>query len=151
MRRPLYLTTLLLLQVALVVGLPGPLARAIGTHAALGQAPAGWPALSQLVAAAAAVAGATLVLATPGLALACHRREGTARFRGLPGWAVTLALGGTAVLATSTIALACVPALSIDAQMTLVLVVRPAIAGGMALAAAGVLGAEVLRPGVARA
>ena len=144
MRRLLYLTTLLVLQFALVVDLAGPLAHALRIHTAPGHAPAGWPALLQLVATAAAVAGASLALALPGVALSRHRREGTSRFRGLPACAVALALSGAAILAAGAITLACVPMLPADVRMTTVLIARPVIAGGLALATAGVLSAEIL-------
>ena len=94
MRRRLYLSTLLVLQLALIVKLTSPLAHALRVDAAPGMAPGGWPAILQLVATAAAVAGTSLALVFPGLALSRHRRGGALRFLGMPRWAVTLALIG---------------------------------------------------------
>ncbi len=145
MRRRLYLSALLVVQLALVVQFATPLAHALRVDTAPGLAPAGWPALLQLVATAAAVAGTSLALVFPGLALARHQRVGAQRFMGMPRWAVTLALSGALVLAVGVIALVAAPMAPGDARLTLALVARPVIAGGLALATAGVLCAELLR------
>ena len=145
MRRALYLSALLVLQLALVVQLAAPLAHALRVDTAPGLAPAGWPALLQLVATAAAVAGTSLALVFPGLALARHQRVGTQRFMGMPRWAVTLALIGALVHALGVIALVAAPMAPGDARLTLALLARPVVAGGLALATAGVLCAELLR------
>ncbi len=145
MRRLLYLYALSILQLALIVKLTPPLAHALRIEAAPGMAPAGWPAMLQLVATAAAVAGTSLALVFPGVALSRHRRGGVLRFAGMPRWSVSLALAGTAILAAGAITLALVPALPADVRMTAVLIARPVVAGGLALAAAGVLCAELMR------
>jgi hypothetical protein len=103
----------------------------------------------QLVATAATIVGASVALAFPIVALARHRRGGALRFLGLPEWATALASGGMAALAAGFVVLALVPMLPVDARMTAVLVGRPVVAGGIALATAGVLCAELLRRSVA--
>lgn len=148
MRRLLYLATLLALQLALIVALASPIANALAVDAAPGSAPSGWPARVQLVATGAAVAGASLALVFPGIALARHRRDGPQRFAGMPRCAVTLALVGAAALGAGAIGWAAAPALPVEAGMTAALVVRPIIAAGIALAAAGTLCAELLRRSV---
>ena len=148
MRRPLYLTTLLILQFALIIKLAPPLAHAIRIDIAPGFAPGGWPALVQLVATAAAVAGASLALAFPIVAMSRHRRGGLLRFLGLPLWSITLAFAGMGVFVAGTLAQTSIPMLPVDARMTAVLLARPAVAGGLALMIAGVLSAELLRRNV---
>ena len=145
----LYLLALLALQLALIVVLAPPLAQALRTDALPGLAPEGLPALLQFVATGLAVAGAALALAFPGVALLRHRRAGSHRFLGLPGWAVALALAGTVLLGTAALLLMLAPMLPDDTGMTAVLIARSGIAGGLAMAAAGVLCAELLRRSVA--
>ena len=149
MRRPLYLATLLILQLALIGKLAPPLAEALRVDIAPGMAPGGWPATLQLVATAAAIAGTSLALVFPAVALARHRRGGALRFLGLPDWAISLAFGGTLTLAAGFVAHALVPLLPVDMRMTAVLIARPVIVAGLALAAAGVLCAELLRRSIA--
>jgi hypothetical protein len=144
----LYLSALLVLQLALVVKVAPPLAQALRIDAAPGLAPDGWPAMLQFVATGLAVAGAALTLAFPAVALARHRRAGAHRFLGLPGWAVALALAGTLLLCSAALLRAAAPMLPGDLGMTAVLVARSAIAGGLAMATAGVLCAELLRRSV---
>ena len=84
----------------------------------------------QLVATAATIAGASVALAFPIVALARHRRGGPLRFLGLPEWATALAACGMAALAAGFVALALVSVLPVDARMTAVLVARPVVAGG---------------------
>ena len=151
MLRLLYLATLLILQLALVVKLAPPFAQALRMDALAGLAPEGWPALLQLVATGLAVAGAALALVFPGVALARHRRAGTHRYLGLPGWAVGLALTGIALLAAAALGLALAPMMPVEARAIAYLVARPAVTGGLALATAGVLCAELLRRSVAAA
>ena len=148
MRRRLYLTSLFVLQLALIGKLAPPLAQALRIDTAPGLAPGGWPAMLQLVATSATIAGASVALAFPIIALTRHRRGGALRFLGLPEWATALASGGMAALAAGYIALALVPMLPVDVRMTAVLVARPVVAGGLALATAGVLCAELLRRSV---
>jgi hypothetical protein len=151
MRRWSYLASLPILQIALVCELAPPLAHALRIDTAPGLAPGGWPAILQLVATAAAIVGTSIALVFPAFALARHRRGGVLRFHGLPGWAVVLALAGAAMLVAGFIVHESVPMLPIDVRMTAALIARPAVAGGLALATAGVLGAELLRRGVAAA
>jgi hypothetical protein len=145
----LYLLALLALQLALIVKLAPPLAQALRTDALPGLAPEGLPAMLQFLATGLAVAGAALALAFPGVALLRHRRAGSHRFLGLPGWAVALALAGTLVLGAAALLLTLAPMLPDDMGMTAVLIARSGIAGGLAMAAAGVLCAELLRRSVA--
>ena len=114
-----------------------------------GLAPGGWPATLQLVATAAAIVGASLALVFPAVALVRHQRGGELRFLGLPRWAIALAVGGTAALSTGCMLHALVPLLPMDMRMTAVLLARPVVAGGLALATAGVLCAELLRRSMA--
>jgi hypothetical protein len=148
MHRSLYLATLLLLQIALIGCVAPPLARILPLVTAPGLAPGGWPAMLQLVATAATIAGASVSLAFPIIALVRHRRSGPQRFLGLPEWATVLAACGMAAFAAGSTALALVSALPADARMTVVLVARPVVAGGLAVAAASVLCAELLRRSV---
>lgn len=148
MRRWLYLLSLVALQLALVYQLTPPLARALSFDASPGLASRGWPALLQLLATAAAVVGASLALMFPALALWRHRHSGPLRFYGTPGWAVALALSGSAILAAASLLAALAPALPSDSAMTLAQVAQPALAGGLALASAGVLCAEILHRAV---
>jgi hypothetical protein len=145
MRRSLYMTTLLILQLALVVKLAPPLAHGLGIDAAPGLAPGGWPAMLQLVATAVAVAGASVALVFPGIALACHRRCGLVHFLVQPRWAIAVALFGAAALVAGALVVTVVPTLPVDVRMTAALIARPVIACGLALATAGVLCAELLR------
>jgi len=145
MLRPLYLATLLVLQLALIVKLAPPLAQALRVDALAGLAPGGWPAMLQLIATGLAVAGAALALAFPVVALARHRRSATFCFLGLPPWAVALALAGIALLAAAALGLALAPIMPAELRIIVYLVARPALTGGLALATAGVLFAELLR------
>ena len=151
MLRPLYLAALLILQLALIVRLAPPLAQALRVDALAGPAPGGWPAMLQLIATGLAVAGAALSLVFPGVALARHRRSGTHRFLGLPPWAVALALAGIALLAAAALGIALAPIMPPEPRAIVHLVARPALTGGLALATAGVLCAELLRRSVAAA
>ena len=121
MRRWLYLTTLLILQLALVCKLTPPLAQALSVEAAPGLAPGGWPAMLQLVATAAAIV------------------------------AITLALVGAVTLGVGLIVLTLAPMLPVEMRMTAVLIARSIVAGGLALSTAGVLPAELLYRNVAAA
>jgi len=149
MLRPFYLATLLILQLAIVVKFAPPLAQALRIEAIPGLAPEGWPAMLQFVATSLAVTGAALALVFPGVALSRHRRAGALRFLGLPGWAVALALAGASLLGAATLVLALAPMLLGDTRTTAVLIARSSVAGGIAMAAAGVLCAELLRRSVA--
>lgn len=149
MGRSLYLATLFVLQIALIGWVAPPLARMLPLATAPGLAPGGWPAMLQLVATAATIAGTSVALAFPVLALVRHRRSGPPRYLGLPEWATVLAACGMAALATGFAVLALVSALPADVRMTAALVAQPVVAGGLAVATAGVLCAELLRRSVA--
>ncbi len=149
MLRSFYLATLLALQLALIVKVAPPLALALRAEAMTSAAPEGWPALLQLGTTGLAVAGTTLALVFPGIALARHGRAGAHRFLGLPGWAVALALSGTTLLAAAALAPVLALLLPGDDRAAAVLVARPGAVAGLALAAAGVLCAELLRRSVA--
>lgn len=146
--RPFYLAALLVLQLALILKVAPPLARALRVDALAGLAPDGWPALLQVLATGFAVAGAALALVFPGVALVRHRRAGPQRYIGLPAWAVALALSGITLLAAAALGLALAPLMPAESRSTALLVAHPAITGGLALATAGVLCAELLRRSV---
>jgi hypothetical protein len=148
MLRLIYLATLSMLQIVLIVEVAPPLALALHAHALAGLAPSGWPATLQLFAMGLGVAGTALTLVFPGLALARHRRAGAMRFLGLPRWAIGLAVGGLGVLGAATLALVAASTLPVEARSAVLLVARPAHTGGLALATAGVLCAELLRRSV---
>jgi hypothetical protein len=151
MQRRLYLATLVLLQIALIGCVSPALAQALLLETAPGLAPAGLPAVLQLLGTAATVVGTSIALAFPALALARHRRGGPLRFLGLPAWAAVLASCGSATMCAGFILLSLVPILHADDRMTAVLIARSLAAGGLALAAAGVVCAEVLRRSVSTA
>jgi hypothetical protein len=146
--RLVYLATLPLLQIALVAELAPPLALALRAHVLAGLAPSGWPAMLQFFAIGLGVVGSALALVFPGIVLCRHRRAGAMRFLGLPRWAIGLAIAGLGVLGAATLALAAASTLPVEARVVLLLVARPAQTGGLALATAGVLCAELLRRSV---
>ena len=149
MLRPFHLAALVTVQLAIIVKLAPPLAQALRADALAGLAPGGWPAIVQLIATGLAVAGAALALVFPGVALARHRRCGTLRFAGLPPWAVALALSGISLFAAAALVVALAPVMPAEARGIAYLVARPATTGGLALATAGVLCAELCGGGVA--
>ena len=149
MHRSLYLATLVLLQVAIIGWVSPPLAQALRIETAPGLAPGGWPAMLQLVATAATIAGASVALAFPALALTRHRRSGPPRFLGLPRWATAIASCGIVALSAAFVALALVSMLPEEARMSAVLIARPIATAGLALATAGVLCAELMRRSIA--
>jgi hypothetical protein len=149
MRRSLYLATLVLLQIALVGWVSPPLAQALRFESTIGLAPRGWPAMLQLVAGAATIVGTSVALAFPALALTRHRRSGPLRFLGLPRWATVLASCGSIAMCAAFVALELVSMLPADARITAALIARPIAMAGVALAAAGVLCAELLRRSIA--
>jgi len=75
MLRPLYLTALLILQIALVVKLAPPLAQALRIDALPSLAPEGWPAMLQLGATGLAVAGGLAMAAAGVLCAELLRRS----------------------------------------------------------------------------
>jgi hypothetical protein len=149
MLRPLYLAALSVLQLALFAKFAPPLALALRTDISPGLAPDGWPAMLELVATGLAVSGAALALAFPGVALARHRRAGAHRFLGLPRWAIAVALAGASLLAAAALVATLAPILPAGVGRAAELVTRSVIAGGLAMATAGVLCAELLRRSVA--
>jgi hypothetical protein len=148
MVRSIYLATLWILQLALIVRLAPPLALALRTDALAGLAPEGWPALLQVVAMGLAVGGTALALVFPGVALARHKRAGAMRFLGLPRWAIALAIAGVVILGAATLALALASLVPAEVRVSVLLVSRPALTGGLALTIAGVLCGELLRRSV---
>ncbi len=148
MLRRLYLSTLLALQFALLVRVAPPLAHALRADAALAAIPDGWLAALQLASAVGAVAGGALALTFPGLALLRHRQRGEIRFRGVPRWAVGLALAGCSVFAAALVLGEILPLLGQQVPVTATLLARPALNAGLALMAAGTLCAELLRRSV---
>jgi hypothetical protein len=148
MLRLVYLATLPVLQLVLIVELAPPLALALRAHALAGLAPSGWPAMLQLFAMGLGVAGTALTLVFPGIVLARHRRAGATRFLGLPRWAIGLGIAGVAVFGAATLALVAASTLPAETRVAVLLVARPAETGGLALATAGVLCAELLRRSV---
>ena len=145
MIRRLYQVTLIALQVALLAQIGPPLAQALRHGAAFGAFPHGALAVVQIASSVAAIGGCALVLAFPMFALLRHRQRGPIRFGGLPRWSVALALAGAIVYAVGTSLSGAVPLLAPDDRMTVVLSARPVLNAGIALMAAGVLCAEVLR------
>jgi hypothetical protein len=148
MLRTAYVAALSILQVALIVELAPSLALAFRANALAGLATEGWPALLQLFAMGVAVGGTALALVFPGVALARHVRSGPMRFLGLPRWAIALAIAGVVLLGAATLGLVLASALPADIRVNVLLVSRPALAGGLALATAGVLCGELLRRSV---
>jgi hypothetical protein len=148
MLRRLYLATLLTLQFALLVRVAPSLGSALRADAALGVLPDGWLTAVQFASAAGAVIGGALALTFPGLALLRHRQRGECRFRGMPRWAIGLALTGGSVFAAALLIGELLPLLARGTPMAVLLLARSAINAGLALMAAGVLCAELLRRSV---
>jgi hypothetical protein len=149
MLRPAYLLTLVSLQVAFAMLAVPPLTRilsvqvsATGTHGAVA-------AILQLASCSLAALGLAVVLNFPAIALLRHLRRGAARFRGIPHWAVAVALTGAAILLAVIAVNAARPLLPVDARALAGLVERPALMAAIALMAAGALSAELLRRSVA--
>ena len=145
MVRRLYQVTLIALQIALLVQIGPPLAQALRDGAAFGAFPHGALAVVQVASSAAAIGGSALALAFPVFALLRHRQRGPIRFGGLPRWAVALALAGAAVFVLGASLEGAIPVLAAGDRMAAVLTARPLQNAGLALMAAGVLCAEVLR------
>jgi hypothetical protein len=143
-----YQLVLVALQAALVVHVAPPLARAVQRGVAFGAFADGPLAWIQLAGAVAAIGGAATALAFPGLALVRHRQRGQLRFGGLPRWAVALALAGGGVFALGATLAGIVPLLAPEARLAATLTARPLGNAGLALMAAGVLSAELLRRSV---
>ena len=149
MLRPFYLATLLILQLALIVKLAPPLAQALRVDALAGLAPGGWSAI-----AAAHRHGARRRRRGAGARLPWRCARAPPAFRRaslsrLPPWAVVLALAGISLLCAAALGLALAPIMPAGPRAIAYLVARPAITGGLALAIAGVLCAELLRSGIA--
>jgi hypothetical protein len=146
--RLLYQLTLVALQLALLVLLAPPLARGLSRGFAFGAFPDGALAIVQASAALIAIGGGAVALVFPLLALRRHRQRGPSRFGGLPRWAVAVAVAGAAVFVVGAFLNAIVPLLSADARMAARLTARPMLNAGLAVMAAGVLCAELLRHSV---
>lgn len=148
MIRRFYQLTLVALQIALMFQVVPPLAHALQRGLALGAFADGPLAAIQLGSAAAAIIGGALALSFPVLALSRHVRRGPPRFRGLPRGPVAVALAGAAIFVAGAALGVAVPLLAPENRMTVVLTARPVQTAGLALMAAGVLWAEVLRRSV---
>lgn len=148
MLRRLYLAALVALQLALLARVAPRLGHALRTDAALGALPGGLPALAQFAAAATAIVGVAAALVFPGVALLRHYQRGPIRFRGLPRWAVGLALAGAVALGVGLALQGLIPLLPREVRITAALVARPTQNAGLALAVAGTLCAELLRRSV---
>lgn len=148
MFRRLYQMTLVALQVALMWQLVPPLAQALRQGVAFGAFAQGPLSVIQVVSAGAAIIGGALALAFPGLALLRHVRRGPQRFGGLPRWSVALALAGSAVFLVGAALNGALPLFAPENRMAAVLTARPMQNAGLALMAAGVLWAEVMRRSV---
>lgn len=145
MLRHLYQGTLVALQLALGLELAPLLAQALRRGLALDALSDPALGLVQGAAAIAAIGGGALALAFPLLALLRHRQRGPLRFDALPRWAVALAVTGGAAFVLGALLHATVPLLAAEARMAIVLTARPLGYAGLALMAAGVLWAELLR------
>jgi len=148
MIRRLYQVTLVALQIALLAHIVPPLAQALWRGVALSAFPESPLALIQVASAAAAIGGGALALAFPAFALLRHRQRGQTRFGGLPRWSVALALTGAVVFLLGAALNGAVPLLVPANRMAAVLTARPVQNAGLALMAAGVLCAELLRRSV---
>ena len=143
-----YQITLVTLQVALLFHIVPPLAQALRQGAAFGAFPHGSLAVVQITSSVAALGGGALALAFPVLSLLRRRERGNARFGGLPRWSVVLALAGAVVFLLGASLSGVVPLLAPEDRMSAVLTSRPVLNAGLALMAAGVLCAELLRRSV---
>jgi len=149
MLRRIYLGTLIALQLALAIDVVPALAQMLRTHVGMAGLHTGTPAIVQLGTTSLAAVGLAVALAFPAIALLRHHQRGDVRFRGLPRWAIALALAGAAVLAAA-IAMSLAGSVGpLDARAAIALIVRPAVTAGIALMAAGALCAELLRRSIA--
>ena len=146
--RRLYQCTLVALQLALLVLLAPPLAQALQRGLALGAIPGRGLAIVQGALALVAIGGGALALAFPLFALLRHRQRGRARFGGLPRWAVVLAVAGGIVFVLGAVLNAAAPLVGTDVRLATLLTARPMLNAGLAVMAAGVLCAELLRRSV---
>lgn len=146
--RLLYQFTLVALQLALLVLLAPPLARGLQRGVAFGAFPEGALAAVQVSAALIGIGGSALALAFPLLALLRHRHRGPSRFCGMPRWAAVVAVAGAVLFVLGALLNATVPLMSADERMAARLTARPMLNAGLAVMAAGVLCAELLRRSV---
>ncbi len=151
MLRPAYLLTLASLQIAFAIGAVPPLTRMLSAQVSAAAIHGAVPAIAHLASCSLAALGLAIVLNFPAIALLRHLQRGVQRFRGVPNWAVTVALGGAMILVMAVAASAARPLLPVDARAIATLIERPAFAAGIALMAAGALCAELLRRSVAPA
>jgi len=146
--RVAYLAALVLLQAALLIDVAPRLAAALVPRAHLALGPA-WLTVAQAVAYALALAGSAIALAFPAIAFARHAQRGRMRFLGLPRYGIWLAIAGASAFAAAQ-TLAWVAHAGLAIADAAVAGIAPSLAsGGIALMAAGVLTAEVLRRGIA--
>lgn len=148
MLRPAYLLTLVSLQIAFAIAAVPPLTRMLSAQVSAAAIHGTVPAIAQLASCSLAALGLAIVLNFPAIALLRHLQRGVVRFRGIPNWAVAVALGGAMILITAIAAGAVRPLLPVDARAIATLIERPAFTAGVALMAAGALCAELLRRSV---
>lgn len=147
--RSLYLATLALLQLALALEVAPPLARTFKAHALFASLHEGWPVAAHLAGIVLAVIGSALALQFPLLALARHAKRGATRFRGLPRWAVHVAIAGAAVFAAALVATSIGALLSNETRAALAPLAQCGASAGTAMMSAGALCAELLRRSIA--
>ena len=148
MYRPAYLSTLVSLQVGLAIGAVPPLTRLLNAEVSAATARGAAPGLLQLASCSLAAIGIAVILNFPAIAVLRHLQRGGARFRGVPRWAVNLALIGAALFLFGIVAMLLRPLIPGALHGYAVLLERPAFTAGMALMAAGALCAELLRRSV---
>jgi len=149
MLRRFYLATLVALQFALAFEVAPRLARVLRADVGAAGLHLDAPAFVGLGAVGVAAVGLALILIFPAIALARHHQRGEVRFRGLPRWAIAVALTGAAILVTVAAMNLAQPFAPADARTALSQIARPAATAGTALMAAGALCAELLRRSIA--
>jgi len=149
MLRPAYLLTLVSLQITFAIAAVPPLTRMLSAQVGAAAGHGIVPAIVQLASCSLAALGLAVVLNFPAIALLRHLQRGVVRFRGIPHWAVGVALCGTVILVTAVAAKTLLQLLPVDARTIATLIERPAFTACVALMAAGALCAELLRRSVA--
>jgi hypothetical protein len=145
MRRHAYLIALLLLQIALVVDCAPALSVALRAQSAILDATSALTAALRFGLVVTAMAGAAFALAGPLFALLRHHQRGAARFRGLPRWAVAIAIAGAALLAVAYLGGIALDHSDLGDLGLLEDLLPTAIDAAIAVTAGGVVAAEVLR------
>jgi len=148
MTRPLYLASLLLLQLLLIVEVAPGWGRALAAGTVTVSVHDGWRAAVTLAGAGMALAGSAIALAAPSLALLRHHQRGARRFDGVPRWAARLTIAGAVLFLAASAPWWLARVLPVESRVDTLLACAPCITAGMALMAAGALCAEVLRRGV---